>query len=494
MTDQPIVLLHPAPRSGWQLHRRVEFPLGLLHTATPVDRLGYKVRIIDQYADPAWKSELEDALSKKPLCFGVSTMTGPQIHYGLEACAEVRRRYPDVPLVWGGIHPSLLPGQTLAHPLVDIVVEGEGEETFAALVQALEAGTPLKDVAGIWFKEGSTQVRTARRDFTDLDRLPPLSYHLLKVGLYSRKLFGSEYFSFNSSRGCAYRCKFCWDPVMHQRRFRAMRPATVIAHLERLVRDYGLRKFLFTDDNFFVDMNRARGILEEVANSRHGIALGKLQVRADAVCRMDREFLYLLIRAGVRRLTIGVESGSPRILKMVSKDETVDSMLEANGKLKDIPIVPLYFFMMGFPTETREELGQSVALALRLLRENPNADASFNIYTPYPGTPLFRESVEHGLPEPQSLEQWALTSFRKVPPKGAHVPDETVAMIDGLDLPMMFLGTRFSPRAYRTISPMAKMLGKLYYPFAMYRLKHLEPRFPIETKIARALGIFAKDA
>jgi radical SAM superfamily enzyme YgiQ (UPF0313 family) len=361
------------------------------------------------------------------LCFGVSTMTGPQIGHALGVCAEVRRRFPDVPIVWGGIHPSLLPEQTLAHPLVDIVVAGEGEETFPELVGALEAGADLSKVAGIWYKDGGALSRTAERDFTDLDRLPPLTYHLLKVALYSRRLFGADHFSFNSSRGCAYRCKFCWDPAMHKRRFRAMRPETVIAHLERLVRDFGLRRFLFTDDNFFLDMGRARGILEGIARSPFGIALGKLQARADAVCRMDAEFLELLVRAGVRRLTIGVESGSPRILQMISKDETVETALEANRKLAGFPIVPLYFFMMGFPTETPEELGQSISLALQLLRENPNADVSFNIYTPYPGTPLYHEAVERGLPAPGSLDEWSRVSFRRPPPENAHVPPETAA-------------------------------------------------------------------
>jgi radical SAM superfamily enzyme YgiQ (UPF0313 family) len=309
-----------------------------------------------------------------------------------------------------------------------------------------------------------------------------------------RQLFGAGYYSFNSSRGCVYRCKFCWDPVTHQRRYRAMQPATVMDHLERLFRDFGLRRFLFTDDNFFVDLDRARAILEGFARSPHGMTLGKLQVRADAVCRMDREFFELLARAGVRRLTIGAESGSPRILKMIQKDETVETIMEANRKLAGYPIVPLYFFMMGFPTETPEDFGQSIALALLLMQENPNADVSFNIYTPFPGTPLYREAVAQGLPEIGRLEDWARVNFRKPPPRGAHVPDATVSLIDGLDFPLMFLGSRFSPRAYRSIHPIAKMAGRAYYPVAMYRVRHLDARFPIETGLAKALGLFARDS
>jgi len=87
-------------------------------------------------------------------------------------------------------------------------------------------------------------VRTAPRDFFDLERLPPLSYHLVKVSRYARRLFRVDHLSFNSSRGCAYRCKFCWDPVMHRGRWRAMQPATLMGHLEQVVREYGVRGFL----------------------------------------------------------------------------------------------------------------------------------------------------------------------------------------------------------------------------------------------------------
>ena len=108
-----IVLFNPAPRGGRQVQRRVELPLGLLYCATPLVCQGYTVTIVDGFASPAWAHELADALRDKPLCFGVTCMTGPQILRALDACRRVRARYPDVPIVWGGIHPTLLPEQTL---------------------------------------------------------------------------------------------------------------------------------------------------------------------------------------------------------------------------------------------------------------------------------------------------------------------------------------------------------------------------------------------
>ena len=128
-----IVLFNPAPRSGKQVQRRVELPLSLLCPATPLDRQGYRIKIIDEFANPFWRQELLESLSQKPICFGVTCMTGPQILHALQGCKMVKERYPDVPVIWGGIHASLLPEQTFENAYADIVVVEKREETFPEL-------------------------------------------------------------------------------------------------------------------------------------------------------------------------------------------------------------------------------------------------------------------------------------------------------------------------------------------------------------------------
>ena len=123
----------------------------------------------------------------------------------------------------------------------------------------------------------------------------------------------------------------------------------------------------------------------------------------------------MLVRAGVKRLHLGVESGNERVLKLLKKGETVEQIVEANRILASYPIVPLYLFMMGLPTETPEEFAQSVRLAVRLTDENPRAVKTFNIYTPYPGTELYQKCVELGFREPQRLEDWVHFNYRNVP-------------------------------------------------------------------------------
>ena len=487
-----IVLFNPAPRSGWQAQRRVELPLGVLCVATGLVRKGYTVRIVDGFASSDWRKELLDAIREKPLCFGVTSMTGPQILHALEACKLVRKLHPDVPIVWGGIHATLLAEQTLQNPLVDLIVAGEGEATIVDLVKALEMGAPLSQVQGIWHREEGRACFTGHRPFVDYDAQPPLSYDLVDMDRYRRRLFGADHISFTSSRGCPFNCAFCWEPAMNHRKWRAMKPETVLDHMKRIIRDYGIHGFLFTDDNFFVDMERAHSILEMIVREDLRISIGKLQLRADTVCRMDANFLKLLVRAGVKRLHLGAESGNERILKLLKKGETAEQILEANRILSSYPLVPLYLFMMGLPTETPEEFAQSVRLAVRLTDENPRAVKTFNIYTPYPGTELYQKCVELGLREPERLEDWAHFNYRNVPRDSTWLTREMKNLVQGLDFPLMFLGKGHFVTPYKKTNPLVVGLSRLYYPLAHYRIKHLDVRFPIESKLVKALGLFGR--
>ncbi|MGW8320318.1 MAG: B12-binding domain-containing radical SAM protein [Thermodesulfobacteriota bacterium] len=487
-----ILLFNPAARSGWQPQRRVELPLCLLCPATGLDRQGYDVQIIDGFASPSWKKELLEALKEKPLCFGVTSMTGPQILHALEGCRMVRKAHPDVPLVWGGIHSTLLPEQTLENPYVDILVTGEGEATFDELVKALEAGTPLSQVKSIWYKENGKAVFTGTRPFIDFDAQPPLSYDLVVMDRYKRRLFGRDHISFTSSRGCTSNCAFCWEPAMNKRKWRPMKAETVLEHLKRIVRDHDMRGFLFTDDNFFVDMDRAHRILEGIVRADLGLSIAKVQIRADRVCKLDRDFLNLLVRANVRRMSVGVESGNDRVLELVNKGETVEQIIEANRILASYPIVPLYLIMMGLPTETPDELEDSVRLAIRLTEENPRAVKTFNIYTPYPGTALYDRCVELGLKKPERLEAWARFNYRNVPKRSTWLAPEMSRLVQGLDFPLMFLGKGHFVNPYKKTNPVVVGLSRLYYPLARYRVENMDVRFPVETKLVKTLGLFGR--
>jgi radical SAM superfamily enzyme YgiQ (UPF0313 family) len=265
-----------------------------------------------------------------------------------------------------------------------------------------------------------------------------------------------------------------------------------VEHLKRIIKDYNLRGFLFTDDHFFIDLDRAHRILEEIVRADLKISISKLQIRADTICRLDKEFLQLMVRAGVKRFSIGVESGSQRLLDLIKKDCSMEEIIEANHKLIPYPIVPVFLFMMGLPTETPEEFAQSVRLAIRLTDENPKAVKTFNIYTPYPGTELYDLALQLGLKEPQRLEDWAHFNFRNIPRESEWIEPEMRKLIEGLDFPLMFLGKGHFVTPYKKTNPLVVALSRLYYPIARYRVTNLDARFPIETELIKAMGLFGR--
>ncbi len=407
-----VVLVYP--KTGLDIRKTsVDIPLSLLAAASLVAR-DYEVKIIDQRIEPHWQDDLRNELKKNPLCVGISSMTGPQIRFALEACRLVKETVKDsgnhTKVVWGGVHATLLPEQTVEHDLVDIVVVGEGEVTFRNLVVALHRGRSLDNVRGLTFKKDGRIIKTEPEEPVDLNELPELPYDLVDVEKYigSQMRFQSKdtrSLIFLSSRGCPWACTYCCNPVLSKRRWRSMRAEKVYQQVMNLVEKYKLDAIAFHDEEFLVDKKRA----EQIAHLLDGQVKWWIQGRMDRLKAMD---LPRLEKNGLCGVQPGIESGSDRILKFIKKGETVSDILAANRYLATTEIVPLYNFMMGFPTETYDELMQSVDLALRLLKENPHAQLSgFYVLVPYPGTELFNLAVEQGFKIPSSLDGW--TNFNR---------------------------------------------------------------------------------
>ena len=227
-----VVLVYPHVIKGWQARPIVALPMSLLCIATPVLNAGYDVKIIDQRVEPRWRSILKEELQKDPLCVGVSSMTGPQLRHALDI-SKIVKEYGNLPVVWGGTHASLLPAQTLENENIDIVVQGEGEETFAELVQALDGKQPLSNVKGIWYKDNGRIKDTGARPFIDLNEQPPLPYHLVDLTKFTRTMFGIEHLDFFTSRGCPHQCTFCLNKAFHKKQWRPMDPDLVVSKDKR---------------------------------------------------------------------------------------------------------------------------------------------------------------------------------------------------------------------------------------------------------------------
>jgi radical SAM superfamily enzyme YgiQ (UPF0313 family) len=486
-----IVLVNPLFRVGKGLFPggRIVLPLGLISVAAPVDKAGYRVRIIDQQIDTDWRSDLFAALKEKPLCVGVTCMTGPQIRYAVEVSRLVKE-HSDVPVVWGGSHPSLLPKQTLESSNVDIVVVGEGEESFLDLVRAVESGSSLAGVKGIWFKGSGGISSTPPRPLADLNDLPPPAYHLLPVASYQEKRFGNISTRMFTSRGCQYQCTFCYNLTFNRRSWRALSVEESIRRIKFLKEAWGAKGLILNDDNFFGDVERAREILERIVKEIPDVVLYKLDIRPDILNTIDDDFLKLIRKSGCISLSIGIESGSPRIMKMLKKKISPSTIRSINRRLMKADIIPRYTFMMGYPTETLEELQETVDLIRQLIRENLKATKSLHIYTPLPGTELFDLAVEHGLKVPQRLEDWAYFNYRNV--NLPWLDNERRQMLEMLHFCTIFLEYNSFFNPLFEVHPFIQLLARIYRPVARWRVEKNKHQFLCDLRLAELLRLYPR--
>jgi len=378
----------------------IEIPYSVLFVASYLVREGFSVKIIDQRIDKDWKETLQrEVIGAKWV--GISSMTGKQISYGLEI-AKFVRGISNTKIVWGGIHPSIMPEQTVKNDLIDIVVVGEGEETAVDLLKK-----DLDDVKGIYFKRQGKIIRTGSRDFLDMDDIPIQPFHLLRMENYFVPFVGVKAMHLHTSRGCPYRCIFCYNRNFNKARWRYMSAEKVADVIEDAVRRFNLKGIVSAEDNFFVQFKRVEKIFKEL--DKRGIHIKwKANCRIDYLDRMSEEFLSFLKDHGLDTLDIGVESGSDKILKELKKDITSDQIYRVNKKLAKRNIILRYSFMMGIPNEDEKDRKKTMKMILKLTEQNRNAlIGNVAIFSPFPGCQMFDDVVRMGYSPPTKLEDWA---------------------------------------------------------------------------------------
>jgi len=401
-------------RTGWDFKNVTALlPLSVLYLVRPLRRLGFDVVLLDQRLDEQWERKLRE-LSPRALLVGISAMTGVQIAWGLKAAALVRSAAPETPIVWGGIHPTLLPQQTAAHPLVDIVVRGEGETTLPRLAQTIREGGDLREVPGLTLvRSGEVQATPAPPLMTDMDEALAPDYEAINVEDYvTTQTLGLRDLAITTSRGCPNGCRYCYNLPFNQRRWRGQSAAAVVEHVKTLVTRFGLQGILIKDDNFYADRRRVEDIAEGLQREKLQVTI-RGECRADYISRRwDEPFFKFLYDAGFREMTVGAESGDDRTLAHLGKDLTVADIREANQRLRRAAIAVKFTFMTGFPSEDLSAIRRTIALMLELLETNPLARVTpLHLYAPYPGTPMFEEAVTCGYQPPADLSQWSEVSF-----------------------------------------------------------------------------------
>jgi len=478
-----VVLIQPKAGPFDMLGARL--PIGLLSISAFLHKKGYKIKIIDQRLDERWEETLEMSLKKNPLCVGITCMTGKQIFYAIKA-SKLVRKYSKCPIVWGGVHASLLPDQTLSNNFIDMLVLGEGDITFTELVEAIKKGNSFEKIKGLYFKKGSEIIKNPTREFiTELDSLPELPYELVDVDRYASMNVEGRSIDFVTSRGCPHRCSFCYNQFFNKRKWRAFSAEETVKRLKNVVTKYNIKTVYFQDDNFCVDLVRLKKILEGMIRENINVKWGTLGLRIDTAKKMDDELLSLMERSGCMNVDIGAESGNKRILEMIDKDISVEDLLEVNKRLAKYPFFIKYTFIIGFPTETKKETYSTVKVALQLTKDNPNACTPTGVYTPYPGTPMYNFAVKHGFKSPKNLEEWGKFSiddwyfhFK------SWMSHAKMRELKSIAFTSLFANDKLQ---FKINKPLTKLLFKIYHPIAKFRFKNNFHFLPIDSLVSRKI-------
>ena len=370
-------------------------PLGIMMIAAQAREAGHEdVHLLDMKVED-WTPErcLEELVRLEPDVVGLSAMTYEAgcMH---ELAKLVRERLPGTRIACGGPHPSVAAEDVMQDEAVDFVVRGEGEFIFADLLDGVAAGrTDWSGCEGIsWRRDGEVVHEPDRAPPRDLDEMPfpawdlidHTKYHTVPRGgvIYAHKEFATMF----SSRACPWRCTYCHNS--YGKTFRERSAENVLAEMELLVTRYGVKEFVFMDDIFNFRPERAkavaRGILEKGWKIKLTFPNG---FRGDI---LDEELVDLLHRAGMYRCMVAVESAVPRIQKVMKKNLKIEKVRRIVDYIASKGIMVHGAFMLGFPSETEDEMQATVDWAVG----SSFHTAAFFRVIPFKGTELFRQ-VEH---------------------------------------------------------------------------------------------------
>ncbi len=384
-------------------------PLGLLAVGSHLDRSRWEVVIVDARLERDPVGALMAALDGA-FALGVTVLTGAPIGGALAASRAARARFPSLPVVWGGWHPSLFPRECLEEPSVDAVVMAQGEETFAELLGRLASGEGLDGCAGCAHRRPSGEVAVeAPRAFSAVEGFTPHDYTLLPVERYFA-LKGKRQLDYIASQGCFFRCAFCADPYVYGRKWSGLTPARMGEELAALHARHPFADVNFQDETFFTYLDRVAAIAGELVARRLPFTWAAT-MRADQGDRLTEDVWALCKRSGLRRVLLGVESGSPETLVRIRKDIDLGQVFRCAERCVRHGIAAHFPFIVGFPQEGDDSVRASLDVARRLRAMSPSFQTPIFFFKPYPGTPLTDEAVRSGYRPPRTLEDWARFDF-----------------------------------------------------------------------------------
>ncbi|MBE0476968.1 MAG: cobalamin B12-binding domain-containing protein [Coriobacteriia bacterium] len=365
--------------------RMVFPPMGLMTLGAVLESAGHDVSIVDCEAERLDAPGVVDRASSFGADFVGCSSTTPEFHIASRILGSVKSEL-GLPTVLGGPHATVCAEEVLASsPHIDYTVRGEGERTLVELVERLAASRSVEGVEGLSYREGGVVTHNACRDpIPDLDTLPLPAWHLVEPKAYmvpcsrsGMKMCGTV----QTSRGCPYDCAFCYPMFGRRVRYKSVR--RVLDEIALLLHECGVEWLYFVDENVTIDATRMMAICE-------GMVEEGLDVPWQCLARADSirdEMLVKMRAAGCVQVSLGVESGSQRVLDLMRKSMSLATIDAAFERLRAGGFETRGSFVIGLPGDDKSSIRETIEFAKRLKIDR----ASFNIFTPYPGTRVLED-------------------------------------------------------------------------------------------------------
>lgn len=363
-------------------------PTGLMYVASSLINAGHSVKIIDAEVDDLGLPQIMKEIMKfNPDVVGTGATT-PDFCFANRILKETKDALHETITIIGGAHATALPTDVLIeNNHIDFVVRYEGEITTTELINALENGKDIKNIGGVSYRNKDGEIRhNPNRELVDVDEIPWPARDLLDQKKYLYPAPGKgmcTVTTVQASRGCPYRCAFCYRMFGHKVRFRTTK--LVADEIEYCVNNYNVKFIYFIDDTFTLIKRRVIELCDEIMHREIDITWFCL-ARADT---LDTELLSKMKKAGCVKISMGVESGNQRILDGINKGTTLQQYTKGYRLLKRFGFETRGSFILGLPHETIETIMQTINFAKELDLDR----AFFHIFTPYPGTELYAQAL-----------------------------------------------------------------------------------------------------
>jgi anaerobic magnesium-protoporphyrin IX monomethyl ester cyclase len=377
-------------------------PIGLMYLSSYLKKfLDYpvEIKLINTLVDINDSTEIKKIIQEfNPDIIGMRLLS-----VNFDFFNQVISMIPEnIKIVVGGPHVNLDPLSVLNKKEISFVVLNEGEETFLELIKSQIYKTDFFEIRGLGYKKNGESIINERRQFIqELDKIPFPDYSLIDLDKYSK--FFSYGYTFRkqgvilSSRGCPFNCSYCFN--FTGRNFRRRSAQNVFGEIEHLNKDYGIKDFFIVDDNFNIEKQRCIDFFNLIINSKLKINLYFTSgLRGDL---MDKEFIDLMIKAGTIWVTFGVETVNKRVQGVANRNMDVDKLRTSIEYCCDKGVMVGTFFMIGFPTETKDEAMET----LQFIRSIKGITMPYLFGVKfYPGTKLYNVAEDLGIINPEQRQ------------------------------------------------------------------------------------------